>query len=85
MIKGNIDCVVGACEGVGTLLINDAEIVQGVGGRVSALISTTPIKEVMEKVGRENVLNPETAPQTIVGYLEKPTIFRLLPEGGDIE
>ena len=61
MIKGNIDCVVGACEGVGTLLINDAEIVQGVGGRVSALISTTPIKEVMEKVGRENVLNPETA------------------------
>lgn len=61
MIKGNIDCVVGACEGVGTLLINDAEIVQGVGGRVSALISTTPIKEVMEKVGRENILNPETA------------------------
>ena len=61
MIKGNIDCVVGACEGVGTLLINDAEIVQGVGGRVSALISTTPIKEVMEKVGKENVLNPETA------------------------
>ena len=61
MIKGNIDCVVGACEGVGTLLINDAEIVQGVGGRVSAFISTTPIKEVMEKVGRENVLNPETA------------------------
>ena len=33
----------------------------------------------------EIVLNPETAPQTIVGYLEKPTIFRLLPEGGDIE
>ena len=61
MIKGNIDCVVGACEGVGTLLIDDAEIVQGVGGRVSALISTTPIKEVMEKVGKENVLNPETA------------------------
>lgn len=61
MIKGNVDCVVGACEGVGTLLIDDAELVQGVGGRVSALISTTPIDEVMDKVGRENVLNPETA------------------------
>lgn len=61
MIKGNVDCVVGACEGVGTLLIDDAELVQGVGGRVSALISTTPIEEVINKVGRENVLNPETA------------------------
>ena len=61
MINGNVDCVVGACEGVGTLLIDDAELVQGVGGRVSALISTTPIDEVMDKVGRENILNPETA------------------------
>lgn len=61
MINGNVDCVVGACEGVGTLLIDDAELVQGVGGRVSALISTTPIDEVMDKVGRENVLNPKTA------------------------
>ena len=61
MINGSVDCVVGACEGVGTLLIDDAELVQGVGGRVSALISTTPIDEVMDKVGRENVLNPETA------------------------
>ena len=61
IINGNVDCVVGACEGVGTLLIDDAELVQGVGGRVSALISTTPIDEVMDKVGRENILNPETA------------------------
>ena len=61
MINGNVDCVVGACDGVGTLLIDDAELVQGVGGRVSALISTTPIDEVMDKVGRENVLNPKTA------------------------
>lgn len=61
MIKGNVDCVVGACEGVRTLLIDDADLVQGVGGRVSALISTTPIDDVMDKVGRENVLNPKTA------------------------
>lgn len=33
----------------------------------------------------EIVLNPETAPQTIVGYLEEPTVFKLLPEGGDTE
>ena len=58
---GLIDCVVGVCEGVGTLLITDPEIIQGVGGRVSALVSTTPRPEVIEKVGTENVLNPETA------------------------
>jgi len=61
MINGNVDCVVGACEGVGTLLIDDADLVQGVGGRVSALISTTPIDEVIDNVVRDNVLNPETA------------------------
>ncbi len=58
---GNIDCVVGACEGCGTLLMTDADLVQGVGGRVSGLVSTTPIPEIIEKVGIENVLNPETA------------------------
>lgn len=70
MEKGNIDCVVGACEGVGTLLMTDADIVQGVGGRVSALISTTPIKEVIEKVGIDNVLNPETAELNPIKGLE---------------
>lgn len=58
---GVIDCVVGVCDGVGTLLMTDPEIIQGVGGRVSALISTTPIPEVIEQVGVKNVVNPETA------------------------
>lgn len=31
-------------------------------------------------------LNPDTAPQTLVGYDEKgPKIFRLYPEGDDVE
>ncbi len=58
---GNIDCVVGACEGTGTLIMDEADLVQGVGGRVSGLVSTTPIPEIIEQVGEENVLNPETA------------------------
>lgn len=58
---GSIDCVVGACEGCGTLIMDDADLVQGVGGRVSGLVSTTPIPEIIERVGRENVLNPKTA------------------------
>lgn len=58
---GNIDCVVGACEGCGTLIMTEPDLVQGVGGRVSGLVSTTPIPEIIEQVGMENVLNPETA------------------------
>ena len=70
MLEGNIDCVVGACDGVGTLLMTDPDIVQGVGGRVSALVSTTPIPEVIEKVGEDNVLNPETAELNPIKGLE---------------
>ena len=58
---GNIDCVVGACEGVGTVLMTDPDVVQGVGGRVSGLVSTTPIEEIISQLGVENVLDPSTA------------------------
>lgn len=63
MEKGNIDCVVGACDGAGTLLMTNPRVVQGVGGRVSGLVSTTPISEVIEKLENKGsiVLNPETA------------------------
>lgn len=67
---GIIDCVVGVCDGVGTLLMTDPEIIQGVGGRVSALISTTPIPEVIEQVGVENVVNPKTADLNPIKGLE---------------
>lgn len=63
MEKGNIDCVVGACEGAGTVIMTNPRIVQGVGARVSGLVSTTPIPEVIEKLEQKDsvVLNPETA------------------------
>ena len=63
MEKGNIDCVVGACDGAGTVIMTNPRIVQGVGGRVSGLVSTTPIPEVIKKLEDKDsiVLNPETA------------------------
>jgi len=63
MEKGNIDCVVGACDGAGTLLMTNPRVVQGVGGRVSGLISTTPIPEVIQNLEEKGsvVLDPETA------------------------
>lgn len=63
MEKGNIDCVVGACDGAGTVIMTNPRIVQGVGGRVSGLVSTTPIPEVIKKLEDKcsTVLDPETA------------------------
>lgn len=57
--EGMIDCVVAVCEGCGTVILTDSEMVQGVGGRVSGLVSTTPIKEIIDTIGRENILDPE--------------------------
>ena len=61
--KGNIDCVVGACDGAGTVIMTNPRVVQGVGGRVSGLVSTTPIPEVIENLEERQsiVLNPKTA------------------------
>lgn len=63
MELGNIDCVVGACDGAGTVLMTNPRVVQGVGARVSGLISTTPITEVIQKLKNKGsiVLNPDTA------------------------
>lgn len=56
-----LDCVVMVLEGCGTLIVNEAELVQGIGGRVSGLVKTSPIPELIEKIGSENIAHPETA------------------------
>jgi len=54
-----IDCAIMVCEGCGTVIVTDSEMAQGVGGRVSGLARTTILPEVVEKIGKENVLNRE--------------------------
>jgi putative methanogenesis marker protein 8 len=61
IVEGEIDCVVSVCEGCGTVLLTEPEIVQGTGGRVSGLLTTSPIENIIEKIGSENVLDPENA------------------------
>lgn len=56
-----IDCVVMVLEGCGTIIVNEPELVQGIGGRVSGLVKTSPIPELIPKIGEKNVLNPKTA------------------------
>lgn len=54
-----VDCGVMVCEGCGTVIINESEMAQGVGGRVSALLETSPIPEIINEIGEENTLNCE--------------------------
>ncbi len=59
--KGMIDAAVMVCDGTGTVVVTDPELAQGIGGRVSGIIETSPIEELIEVVGRDNVVDPETA------------------------
>ncbi len=62
LIEENVlDCVIMVCEGCGTLIVTEADLVQGIGGRVSGLVKTEPIPELFDQVGKDNILNPETA------------------------
>jgi putative methanogenesis marker protein 8 len=61
MKKGLIDAAVIVCEGCGTVVIDEPDMVQGIGGRVSGLVSTTPIPELIRSIGREKVLEPGKA------------------------
>jgi putative methanogenesis marker protein 8 len=48
--KGLLDAVVLACDGAGTVVATKPAMVQGIGGRMSGLVSTTPYKEVMDRI-----------------------------------
>jgi putative methanogenesis marker protein 8 len=71
MEKGMIDAAVIVCEGCGTVIIDEPDMVQGIGGRVSGLVSTTPIPELIRRIGTEKVLDPATARMDQVAGAEK--------------
>ncbi len=71
MTKKYVDAAVLVCEGTGTLIVTDPEMVQGIGGRVSGLVSTTPIPEIIDRVGKENVLDPRIAKIDQIAGAEK--------------
>ncbi len=56
-----IDCAVIVSEGCGTVIVTDPEFVQGMAGRISAFLSTSPIIKIIDTVGVHNVLDPESA------------------------
>jgi putative methanogenesis marker protein 8 len=68
--KGILECAVVVCDGAGTAVVTDPELVQGIGGRLSGVAETTPYPEIVDCLGREKVLDPETGRIDQVGGVE---------------
>jgi len=49
---GILDCAVLASDGAGTVLATTQGLVQGIGGRMSGLVKTMPIPEVVDRIER---------------------------------
>lgn len=58
---GELDCGVLVCDGTGTVVVDRPDMVQGIGGRISGIVETSPIPEVIAAVGEDHVLDPESA------------------------
>ena len=59
--KNLIDAAVMAADGCGTVVLDDPELVQGLGGRISGIVETEPIQKVVDDVGADRLLDPKTA------------------------
>ena len=58
---GMLNAAVIAADGSGTCVLEDPELIQGMGGRISGIRETEPIEKVINDLGRERILDPETA------------------------
>jgi putative methanogenesis marker protein 8 len=61
--KGLLDAVVLACDGAGTVVVTKPSMAQGIGGRMSGLVSTCPYPSVMDRIEKDGgfVLDRENA------------------------
>jgi len=48
--RGKIDAVICVCEGAGTVITGNAVLAQGIGARLSGLVSTTPIRGIIDRI-----------------------------------
>ena len=66
LANGEIDAAVIAADGCGSAVITEPALLQGLCGRISGLVETSPLQVVLDAVGRDNVLDPETVPLDMV-------------------
>lgn len=58
--RGLLDASVIVGDGCGTVILNDPKKVEGLAGRISGVIKTSPLKKVISFVESSNVLDPNT-------------------------
>ncbi|MDY6958392.1 MAG: methanogenesis marker 8 protein [Halobacteriota archaeon] len=56
---GLIDAAVLACDGVGTVVVDDPRIVQGIGKAMSGLAETSPLPGVIERLKEKGCIIPD--------------------------
>jgi len=61
--RGDLDAAVIVSDGAGTLVATNPALIQGIGGRMSGLVFTSPIPEVIARIEENGgtVLDPATA------------------------
>lgn len=71
--SGFLDATVTACDGAGTVISNNPELVQGIGGRMSGLVETEPIEDVINGIQKLGgiVLDTKNASIDPVGGVKK--------------
>jgi putative methanogenesis marker protein 8 len=70
---GTLEAAVIACDGAGTVIVRSPEMVQGIGGRMSGLVVTTPYPEVIARIEDAGgiVVNPDTGAMDALAGLAK--------------
>ncbi len=73
--SGFLDATVTACDGAGTVISNNPELVQGIGGRMSGLVETEPIEDIITGIQKLGgiVLDTKNASIDPVGGVKKAT------------
>ncbi len=64
--EGTLDASVIAADGCGTAVITEPAVLQGMCGRISGLVETSPLQVVLDAIGRDNVLDPVTVPLDMI-------------------
>ncbi|MEM2440707.1 MAG: DUF2099 family protein [Candidatus Bathyarchaeia archaeon] len=52
--KGLIDCAVVVCEGAGTVITSKGSLVQAIGARLTGIVRTSPIPEIIMRIKNED-------------------------------
>jgi putative methanogenesis marker protein 8 len=77
LINHILDCAVIAADGAGTIITANPALVQGVGGRMSGLVCTSPIPEVIDRIEENggDVLDHSGASIDQLGGVKKAQIL----------